>query len=67
MIRIAIVGLDYWGSNLVRCFSDLKNCKVTADQSIKSSSLSCVKQPKVPMPFQSSTAGSSNSAKAGAI
>ena len=35
MIRIGIVGLGYWGPNLVRCFSDLENCKVTAvcDQS----------------------------------
>ena len=30
MIRIGIVGLGYWGPNLVRCFSDLDNCKVTA-------------------------------------
>ena len=30
MIRIGIVGLGYWGPNLVRCFSDLENCKVTA-------------------------------------
>lgn len=29
MIRIGIVGLGYWGPNLVRCFSDLENCKVT--------------------------------------
>ena len=35
MIRIGIVGLGYWGPNLVRCFSDLENCKVTVvcDQS----------------------------------
>ncbi len=35
MIRVGIVGLGYWGPNLVRCFSDLENCKVTAvcDQS----------------------------------
>lgn len=35
MIRIGIVGLGYWGPNLVRCFSDLPNCKVTTvcDQS----------------------------------
>lgn len=30
MIRIGIVGLGYWGPNLVRCFSDIENCKVTA-------------------------------------
>lgn len=30
MIRVGIVGLGYWGPNLVRCFSDLENCKVTA-------------------------------------
>ncbi len=30
MIRIGIVGLGYWGPNLVRCFSDIDNCKVTA-------------------------------------
>lgn len=35
MIRVGVVGLGYWGPNLVRCFSDLENCKVTAvcDQS----------------------------------
>jgi len=30
MIRIGIVGLGYWGPNLVRCFSDIADCKVTA-------------------------------------
>ena len=30
MIRVGIVGLGYWGPNLVRCFSDLEDCKVTA-------------------------------------
>lgn len=30
MIRVGIVGLGYWGPNLVRCFSDLENCRVTA-------------------------------------
>ncbi len=30
MIRVGIVGLGYWGPNLVRCFSDLPDCKVTA-------------------------------------
>ena len=30
MIRIGIVGLGYWGPNLVRCFSDLDDCRVTA-------------------------------------
>lgn len=29
MIRVGIVGLGYWGPNLVRCFSDLENCKLT--------------------------------------
>ncbi len=35
MLRVGIVGLGYWGPNLVRCFSDLDDCKVTAicDQS----------------------------------
>jgi predicted dehydrogenase len=35
MIRIGVVGLGHWGPNLVRCFSELENCKVTAvcDQS----------------------------------
>lgn len=35
MIRVGVVGLGYWGPNLVRCFSDLEHCKVTAvcDQS----------------------------------
>ncbi len=30
MIRVGIVGLGYWGPNLVRCFSELEDCKVTA-------------------------------------
>lgn len=30
MLRIGIVGLGYWGPNLVRCFSDSEDCKVTA-------------------------------------
>lgn len=30
MVRIGIVGLGYWGPNLVRCFSDIDHCKVTA-------------------------------------
>ncbi len=30
MLRVGIIGLGYWGPNLVRCFSDLENCKVTA-------------------------------------
>ncbi len=35
MIRVGVVGLGYWGPNLVRCFSEVDNCKVTAvcDQS----------------------------------
>lgn len=36
MIRVGVVGLGYWGPNLVRCFSELGDCKVTAfcDQNI---------------------------------
>jgi len=30
MIRVGVLGLGYWGPNLVRCFSDLPDCKVTA-------------------------------------
>lgn len=30
MIRIGVLGLGYWGPNLVRCFSEIENCKVTA-------------------------------------
>ncbi len=30
MIRVGIVGLGYWGPNLVRCFSEVEGCKVTA-------------------------------------
>ena len=30
MIRAGIIGLGYWGPNLVRCFSALDDCKVTA-------------------------------------
>lgn len=35
MLRVGIVGLGYWGPNLVRCFSELENCKLTTvcDQS----------------------------------
>jgi predicted dehydrogenase len=35
VIRIGIVGLGHWGPNLVRCFSEINDCKVTAvcDQS----------------------------------
>lgn len=29
MIRIGVIGLGYWGPNLVRCFSELGDCKVT--------------------------------------
>lgn len=38
MIRVGILGLGYWGPNLVRCFSELSDCKVTAvcDQSYDS-------------------------------
>jgi len=36
MIRLGVVGLGYWGPNLVRCFSEIADCKVTAfcDQNI---------------------------------
>lgn len=36
MIRVGVVGLGYWGPNLVRCFSGLDDCKLTAvcDQNI---------------------------------
>ncbi len=30
MLRVGIVGLGYWGPNLVRCFSEMDNCTVTA-------------------------------------
>lgn len=38
MIKVGILGLGYWGPNLVRCFSELNDCKVTAvcDQSYDS-------------------------------
>ncbi|MBX3439716.1 MAG: Gfo/Idh/MocA family oxidoreductase [Planctomycetaceae bacterium] len=29
MIRVGVIGLGYWGPNLVRCFSELPNSKVT--------------------------------------
>lgn len=29
-IRVGIIGLGHWGPNLVRCFSELESCKVTA-------------------------------------
>ncbi len=30
MVRVGIVGVGYWGPNLLRCFSEIPNCKVTA-------------------------------------
>ena len=30
MIRIGVAGLGYWGPNLIRCFSDIAGCRVTA-------------------------------------
>lgn len=30
MIRVGIVGVGYWGPNLVRCFSEIPGCKVSA-------------------------------------
>jgi predicted dehydrogenase len=30
MIRVGVVGLGYWGPNLVRCLSDLPGCRLTA-------------------------------------
>ena len=30
MLRVGIVGLGYWGPNLVRCLSEMENCKVHA-------------------------------------
>ncbi len=30
MIRIGIVGLGHWGPNLVRCFSEISGCTITA-------------------------------------
>jgi predicted dehydrogenase len=38
MIRVGIVGLGYWGPNLVRCFADIPGCKLTAicDQNLSS-------------------------------
>ncbi len=29
MIRVGVIGLGYWGPNLVRCFNELSDCKVT--------------------------------------
>jgi len=29
MIRVGVIGLGYWGPNLVRCFAELGDCKVT--------------------------------------
>lgn len=29
MIRVGVIGLGYWGPNLVRCFTELSDCKVT--------------------------------------
>ena len=38
MIRVGIAGLGYWGPNLVRCFSEIAGCKLTAicDQNLQS-------------------------------
>src|SRR5881275_3236417 len=30
MVRLALIGYGYWGPNLFRNFSNLKNCKVSA-------------------------------------
>ena len=30
MIRIGVIGLGYWGPNLVRCFDSIRDCRVTA-------------------------------------
>lgn len=30
MVRVGIVGFGYWGPNIVRCFADLPDCKLTA-------------------------------------
>ncbi|HBE66610.1 MAG TPA: gfo/Idh/MocA family oxidoreductase [Planctomycetaceae bacterium] len=30
MLRVGIVGVGYWGPNLLRCFSDLEGCVVSA-------------------------------------
>lgn len=37
MIRVGLIGLGYWGPNLVRCFSALPDCQVTAicDQDVE--------------------------------
>ena len=28
MLRIGVIGLGYWGPNLVRCFQDIPDCQV---------------------------------------
>ena len=30
MTRVGLIGLGYWGPNLVRCFNELEDCRVTA-------------------------------------
>lgn len=30
MVRVGVIGVGYWGPNLVRCFSETHGCKVTA-------------------------------------
>lgn len=30
MIRVGVVGLGYWGPNLLRCFSEIPNCRLMA-------------------------------------
>ncbi|MCA9218246.1 MAG: Gfo/Idh/MocA family oxidoreductase [Planctomycetales bacterium] len=30
LTRVGLIGLGYWGPNLVRCFNELEDCKVTA-------------------------------------
>src|SRR5262245_45720519 len=29
MLRIGVIGLGYWGPNLVRCFQEIPECRVT--------------------------------------
>ena len=43
MMRVGIIGLGYWGPNLVRCFSGIDNCNATAVCDLNTSRLAHVK------------------------
>ncbi len=49
MIRIGVIGLGYWGPNLVRCFQDVPGCRVAylCDRDAKKLNTVCERFPDV--------------------